>query len=56
MDETYLGDGVYAVFDGFSIVLDLRMQDNTTKITLEPTVLDELDRFRKRLTEKYPKD
>lgn len=51
MDETYLGDGVYAVFDGYHIVLDLRAQDSTTKIALEPAVLDALFMFRRRLVE-----
>lgn len=55
MDEVYLGDGVYAVFDGYSIVLDLRMQSDH-KISLEPSVLVELDRFRKAIKEKYSGD
>ncbi len=44
--ERYLGDGVYATFDGFSVTLDLRGQDNTTRIVLEPEVLDALVKFR----------
>lgn len=51
MIEDYLGDGVYASLDGYHIVLDLRTQDNFTKIALEPAVLDALDRFRKRIQE-----
>lgn len=46
-EDAYLGDGVYASFDGYHIVLDLRAQDTTTRIVLEPSVLDALDRFRK---------
>jgi hypothetical protein len=42
MDDIYLGDGVYASFDGFGIVLDLRGQDNTTRIVLEPQVFEAL--------------
>ena len=42
----YLGDGVYASCDGYHIWLDLRGQDNTTRIGLEPTVLGSLDRYR----------
>ena len=49
--EDYLGDGVYASFDGYHIVLDLRAQDDFTKIALEPSVLDALDKFRKRIQE-----
>ena len=30
--EQYLGDGVYASFDGYQVKLDLRGQDNTTEI------------------------
>ena len=45
IEDRYLGDGVYASFDGHHIVLDLRAQDSTTKIALEPAVLCELVRF-----------
>lgn len=44
--DRYLGDGVYASYDGFGIMLDLRGQDNTTKIFLEQSVLESLDRYR----------
>lgn len=47
--EDYLGDGVYVSFDGDSIVLDLRGQDDFTKIALEPAVLTAFDRYRARL-------
>lgn len=46
--EVYLGDGVYAPSDGYCIVLDLRGRDNTTRIALEPQVLEALNRFSKR--------
>lgn len=46
--DDYLGDGVYASFDGYSIVLDLRGQDSTTQIALEPSVMNALQRFRER--------
>ena len=41
-EDVYLGDGVYASFDGYAIVLDLRGQDNTTRIVLEPIVVEHL--------------
>jgi hypothetical protein len=44
--ETYLGDGVYAVFDGWNITLDLRAQGHE-KICLEPEVLLALFKFAK---------
>ncbi len=47
---TYLGDGVYATFDGYHVVLDLRGQDNTTRIALEPDVLKSLNAFVERVT------
>lgn len=46
--ERYIGDGVYAKFDGFGIMLDLRAQAPTlpiTKILLEPNVLQNLNDF-----------
>lgn len=45
IEDTYLGDGVYASFDGYQIWLDLRGQDNTTRIALEPSVFGALMRF-----------
>ena len=50
--NAYLGDGVYASFDGFGIVLDLRAQPPTlpiTKITLEPTVFSNLVDYEKQV-------
>jgi hypothetical protein len=47
MDE-YLGDGVYASFDGYSIILDLRAQDNS-RIALEPQVWEALKRYAKQV-------
>lgn len=46
--DDYLGNGVYASFDGYHIVLDLRAQDHTTRIALEPEVIQRLIRFRDR--------
>jgi hypothetical protein len=46
--EDYLGDGVYATFDGYDLTLDLRGQDDTTRIVLEPQVLEALLRFHSR--------
>ncbi len=46
IDDVYLGDGVYASYDGCAISLDLRAQDTTTRIVLEPEVFDALLAFR----------
>ncbi len=43
--DCYLGDGVYASFDGYQIWLDLRGQDTTTRIALEPAVFAALEQF-----------
>ena len=42
LTDQHLGDGVYASFDGYHVVLDLRAQDDTTRICLEPQVLRNL--------------
>lgn len=41
-DETYLGDGVYASFDGYQIWLRI---DNGSKIALDASVFAALIRF-----------
>ena len=46
--DDYLGDGVYASHDGHNIVLDLRAQDSTTRIALEPAVMVALIRYHER--------
>lgn len=53
MDDVYLGDGVYAGFDGFYVNLDLRGQDQTTRIDLEPDVLQALDAYRAAIDRKF---
>jgi len=40
-NDIYLGDGVYASFDGYHVWLDLRCQ-NASRIALDPTVLNSL--------------
>lgn len=48
----YIGDGVYVVFDGYAITLDLRAQGPTlpiTKIMLEPAVFAGLIKFKERV-------
>lgn len=43
--EEYLGDGVYASFDGYHVWLDTRAQHPVNRIALEPAVLDALERY-----------
>ncbi len=50
--EMYLGDAVYASFDGYHIWLKTSNGIETTnQIALEPGVLNTLDMFRKQLQE-----
>lgn len=49
--KDYLGDGVYALYDGFGINLHANDHRNPTdRIYLEPAVLDALNKFDKRCT------
>lgn len=50
-DDTYLGDGVYASYDGYQIWLDLRAQDSTTRIALEPQTMAALRAYDDRINE-----
>lgn len=43
--DRYIGDGVYASYDDYHIWLDLRAQDRTTRIALEPNVVMELIQY-----------
>ena len=54
-DQEYLGDGVYASFDGFQIWLAANHHSNVV-IALEPSVFDALVAYRDRLIEKYVKE
>jgi hypothetical protein len=47
--DDYLGDGVYVHDDGYHIILDLRAQDSTTRIALEPAVMSALLRYNERV-------
>lgn len=50
-DKTYLGDGVYASFDGYQIRLSSRRDDGTDVIYLEPEVYTALTKFVEKLKE-----
>lgn len=42
MEKTYLGDGVYAYFDGFHIVLETNRGSHIDQIYLEDSVINSL--------------
>ena len=51
LPASYLGDGVYAIFDGMGIWLHANDHKNPTdKVYLEPSVLESLNRFAKEVT------
>ena len=57
--DRYLGDGIYASYDGYHIILDLRAQEATnpvTRIALEPSVLVQLDAYRKEIVDAINKE
>jgi hypothetical protein len=55
-NERYIGDGVYASFDGYQIWLDTRAQEPVNRIALEPSVYAQLLRFAKDMTSKTSDD
>lgn len=50
--ETYLGDGLYASFDGWQIRLRAPRLEGDHVVYLEPGVLDQLDEFIKKIKAK----
>jgi len=45
----YLGDGVYASFDGYQIWLSTESEDGPHRIALEPLVYEALRQFARRI-------
>ena len=52
-DESYLGDGLYATFDGFQIILRAPRLDGDHWVALEPELLAALIRFADHVNTKY---
>jgi hypothetical protein len=48
-EDAYLGDGVYASFDGYQIILQTPREDGTHWLSLEPPVLAELIFYAQRI-------
>jgi hypothetical protein len=55
IEEEYLGDGLYASFDGWQFWLRAPRSDGDHEVALEPQVLAAFERFVKRIrTEPIP--
>lgn len=48
-NEVYLGDGLYASFDGYQFILRTQRINGEHYVALEPSVLHEFERFVKRI-------
>lgn len=48
-EHEYIGDGVYASFDGYQVWLHLGSHDSTPLIALEPEVMAALVRYAERI-------
>jgi len=49
MNETYLGDGLYASDDGYQICLRAPREDGDSIVYIEPSVWDALVEYTKRV-------
>ena len=49
MQDDYIGDGVYAHFDGYQIVIRTERDDGIHWIALEPSVLRALNHYSNRV-------
>ncbi len=52
-DESYIGDGLYATFDGWQIILRAPRSDGDHWVALEPELFTNLVRFAERINGKY---
>lgn len=54
--DAYIGDGVYASFDGYMLWLDTRGQEPCHRIALEPEVIVGLEAYLKALRERLARE
>lgn len=52
----YIGDGVYAEFDGYHIQIRVGSHENETLVYLEPEVLSMLNEYAKAINAFYNED
>lgn len=53
--ETYLGDGLYASFDGYNIILRAPRAHGDDVVYLEPLILRAFDEWRNALADRMQK-
>jgi hypothetical protein len=51
----YLGDGLYCVYDGYTVVLSAEHENGTHYVAIEPDVMRNLDAYRETLKERMTK-
>jgi hypothetical protein len=54
MDKEYMGDSVYAAFDGYHIILTTENgypDDPSNRIAIEPQVLEAINRYATRIAQ-----
>ncbi|PWL17430.1 hypothetical protein DKP76_11675 [Falsochrobactrum shanghaiense] len=49
-EQRYLGDGVYASFDGYQVWLHVNRHDAAPSVALEPAVIDALNAYYRDVT------
>jgi hypothetical protein len=54
VDHEYLGDSVYASFDGFQVWLHLNSHHAPPVVALEPKVIEALNMYWAAIQRKYP--
>lgn len=52
-DESYLGDGLYATFDGWQMILRAPRSEGDHWVALEPKTFDAMVRFAEYINGKY---
>lgn len=55
-EQRYLGDGIYASFDGYQVWLHVGRHDVEPVVTLEPAVIDALNAYFRDVVRPVPHD
>lgn len=55
-EKRYLGDGVYASFDGYQVWLHVNHREAPPCVALEPSVIDALNRYYRDMSRPFDPD